>query len=607
MKKIAMLMLCMASLLAVRGTDPLPSDSVLRRQAARMLMVGFKGDAADDKSDAARYVRDLHVGAIVLFDVDLTGTAKIGSRNITSKDRLVKLTEQLHGWSDQPLIVTLDQEGGLVARLKPQYGFKPTRSAKWIGRANSVDTTRRYARQIAKDLRECGINLNLAPVVDLDDPNSPAIGGLDRGFASDPAAVAKHAGWWIDEHRKQGVACALKHFPGHGSSRGDSHYGLVDVTDTWSAKDMEPFRRLIDAGDADAIMTAHIYNLAIDPQYPATLSKLTIDSLLRGELGFDGVVISDDMYMEGIISEYGIEEALALAINAGVDMLCVGNNIKTGFEPDRPFRLVDMIVNAVREGKIPAERLAEANRRIDRLARKADLKERPLMVGHRGSLYGVENTGRSFANGARMGYQYLETDVRMTADSVLVCSHDEDNIRLGGSLKIADATLAELKVQPLRQTRRNLRFEGEIATLEEYLDTCRALGALPLIELKWGTGINSKDCSNIPVLIDLIESKGFRGDCIILTSMKPCLEYIRTNYPDIQLQFLTGKYWPNHFDWCKQWRMDVDIQGGFFDEETVKKFHDEGLKVNVWTIDDPAAAEKYASWGCDFITTDFLK
>lgn len=607
MKKIAMFMLCMASMLAVHAAGELPSDSVLRRQAARMLLVGFKGDSAGDTSDAARYVRDLHVGGIVLFDVDLTGSAKIGSRNVTSKDKLIKLTENLRGWSDQPLIISLDQEGGRVARLKPQYGFKPTRTAKWIGEANSVDTTRRYARQVARELRECGINLNLAPVVDLSDPECPAIGGLERGFAADPATVAKHAGWWIDEHRKQGVGSALKHFPGHGSSRGDSHYGLVDVTETWSDKDMEPFRRLIGAGDADAIMTAHIYNLAIDPDYPATLSKLTIDSLLRGELGFDGVVISDDMYMEGIISKYGIEEALALAINAGVDMLCVGNNIKTGFEHDRPMRLVDIIVKAVKEGKIPCERLAEANRRIDALARKADCRERPLMVGHRGSLYGVENTGRSFANGARMGYQYLETDVRMTADTVLVCSHDEDNTRLGGTLKIADATLAELKAQPLRQTRRNLSFEGEIATLAEYLDTCRAMGALPLIELKWGTGINSKDCSNIPALIDLIEAKGFRNSCIILTSMKPCLEYIRTNYPDIELQFLTGKYWANHFDWCKQWRIGADIQGGFFDEEAVRKFHDEGLKVNVWTIDDPADAEKYASWGCDFITTDFLK
>lgn len=607
MKKIGLLMLCMASALAMAAADALPSDSVLRRQAARMLLVGFKGDAAGPKSDAARYVRDLHVGGIVLFDVDLTGSAKLGSRNITSKEKLVKLTDNLRGWTDQPLIIALDQEGGRVARLKPRYGFKPTRTAKWIGEANSVDTTRHYARSVAEELSQCGINLNLAPVVDLSDPECPAIGGLERSFGSDPASVAKHAGWWIDEHAKQGVACSLKHFPGHGSSRGDSHYGLVDVTETWTDADLEPFRRLIDSGSADAIMTAHIYNLDIDPQYPATLSRLTIDSLLRGQMGFDGVVISDDMYMEGIIGKYGIDEALALAINAGVDMLCVGNNIKTGFEADRPRRLVDIIVKAVKEGKIAPERLAEANRRIDALARKADCKARPQMVGHRGSLYGVENTGRAFANGAKMGYRYLETDVRVTADSVLVCSHDEENTRLGGSLKVADATLAQLKAQPLSQTRRNLRFQGEIATLAEYLDTCRATGVLPLIELKWSTGINSKDCSNIPMLIDLIEAKGYRGSCIILTSMKPCLEYIRTHYPDIELQFLTGKYWANHFDWCKQWRIDADIQGGYFDAETVKKFHDEGLKVNVWTVNNPADAEKYARWGCDFITTDFLK
>lgn len=231
--------------------------------------------------------------------------------------------------------------------------------------------------------------------------------------------------------------------------------------------------------------------------------------------------------------------------------------------------------------------------------------QNPVIVGHRGSLYGVENTRESFENGVKLGYDYLETDIRVTADTIIVCSHDEDNIRLGGSLKIAESTLEELKAQDLHQTRRTLRFNGNIATFDEYLDICKEGGASPLIELKWGTGINSNDFSNIPLLINALDEKGLRDSCIIITSMKPCLEYIRTNYPDIQLQFLTGQYWRNHFDWCKEWKIDADIQRGHFDADDVRKFHEAGLKVNVWTVNDKADMQRFTDMGCDFITTDF--
>lgn len=230
---------------------------------------------------------------------------------------------------------------------------------------------------------------------------------------------------------------------------------------------------------------------------------------------------------------------------------------------------------------------------------------KPIMVGHRGSLYGVENTVESFRNGADLGYEYLETDFRVTADSVLVCSHDEHLKRLSGdSIVVAEATLAELQGLPLRQTRGGVEYTGRLASAQEYLDVCREKGVRPLIELKWSTGINSKDCSNIPMLIDFIEKNGFRDKCIILTSMKPCLEYIRKHYPDVTLQFLTGQYWPNHFDWCLEHRMDVDIQRTYFTAEDVRKFHDAGLKVNVWTVNTPEDIATYTEAGCDFLTTD---
>lgn len=235
--------------------------------------------------------------------------------------------------------------------------------------------------------------------------------------------------------------------------------------------------------------------------------------------------------------------------------------------------------------------------------------ELPILVGHRGSSYGVENSVESFANGAKRGYLYLETDFKVTKDLKLVCTHDDDISRLSGgtsTLTIAGSTLDELQAVPLTQTRLGTTYTGRLCSAQEYLDVCKEYNVRPLIELKWATGINSNDQSNIPMLIKLIEDNGFRDKCIILTSMKPCLEYIRTNYPDIELQFLTGQYWANHFDWCVQWKIDVDIQAGYFDKATVQKYHDAGLKVNMWTTNDNAGYKQYGNWGCDFITTDNL-
>lgn len=230
----------------------------------------------------------------------------------------------------------------------------------------------------------------------------------------------------------------------------------------------------------------------------------------------------------------------------------------------------------------------------------------PKLCGHRGSIWGVENTAEAFINGAKKGYTYLECDVKVTSDGQHVISHDDTTNRLGGSLTIASSTLAQLKAETYTQTRSGVTYTGTICTLAEYLDICTDYGVHPLIELKWATGINSNDTSGIPALISLIESKGHRADCIIFTSMKPCLEKIRTLYPDITLQFLTGQYWANHFDWCVQWSIDADIEGGYFDKATVKQYHDAGLKVGVWTVDTANGYRTYGNYGCDFITTNSL-
>lgn len=228
----------------------------------------------------------------------------------------------------------------------------------------------------------------------------------------------------------------------------------------------------------------------------------------------------------------------------------------------------------------------------------------PKLVGHRGSGYGLENSAESFANGVKLGYDYLETDVKMTKDKRFVCSHDDDTKRLGGSLTIAESTLEQLQSETLTQKRGDKEYSGNICSLQEYLQIIKDANIGAVIELKWTTGINSNDQSNIPYLIAAIDSMHMRDRVIILTSMKPCLEYIRQNYPDITLQFLTGKYWSNHFDWCVQWKIDADIQAGYFDESTVQKYHDAGLLVNMWTTNTDEGYNNYTSMGCDFITTD---
>lgn len=235
------------------------------------------------------------------------------------------------------------------------------------------------------------------------------------------------------------------------------------------------------------------------------------------------------------------------------------------------------------------------------------ISAQPLIVGHRGSQWGVENSAEAFINGALKGYHYLECDIKVAGDGTIVVSHDDSTKRLGGNLAVNKASLDELKAETYTQTRGGITYTGSICTLAEYLDICVEYNVLPLIELKWATGINSNNQSGIPTLVQLIEEKGFRDRCIILTSMKPCLEYLRTRYPDIDLQHLSWKYSRKNFKWCKQWNINADIHHSAINRRIIKKYHNAGLKINTWTINSHSAYKKYAQMGCDFITTDNLQ
>ncbi|MHC4708717.1 MAG: glycoside hydrolase family 3 N-terminal domain-containing protein [Planctomycetota bacterium] len=203
---------------------------------------------------------------------------------------------------------------------------------------------------------------------------NPVIGWLDRSFSADPEVVTLHAGEFIRAHRQYGVLCALKHFPGHGSSTRDSHLGFTDISDTWSSKELGPYEVLIREELADVIMTAHVFNANLDAEFPATLSKPVLTDLLRDQLFFYGVVISDDMQMRAIRDHYGFVTALQRAIEAGVDIILISNN--SVFEEDAASRAIAIIKNLVDEGKITSQRIDQSYLRIkklkQRLQRRAD-------------------------------------------------------------------------------------------------------------------------------------------------------------------------------------------------------------------------------------------
>lgn len=232
----------------------------------------------------------------------------------------------------------------------------------------------------------------------------------------------------------------------------------------------------------------------------------------------------------------------------------------------------------------------------------------PYLVGHRGSIWGVENTSQAFINGAKKGYDYLETDIKVTKDGKFVCWHDDNLTKASGQPAIASNTLSYLKSLKLSQTRDGVAYTGYICTLEEYLDICKEYGVAPVIEFKWATGINSNDCSNIPALVKIVEEKGFRNNCYIFTSMQKCLQYVKTNYPDMEIMYLCyDTAFESSRSWCITNKAHIGPGvGSGITKAGVQAYHDNGLLVNAWSINSTSEYTKYGNYGCDFITTDYL-
>lgn len=338
----------------------------------QMIMVGFRGTAVQPNDPIMAAIRDQQIGGIWLCDLVTPQGERVG--NIASADQLSDLIATLKRAAPNPLLVAIDAEGGRVIRLKPEYGFPPTQSAETLGAMDDPDATASAAAAIATTLKRMGVHLNLAPVIDLNRaPENPSLGGKGRCFSSDPDAVIRHAKAFIHQHHAAGGLCAIKHFPGQGSAQDDAHDDIADVTETWSGDELTPFTELCRNGLADAVLVGHVIHRKLDPERPATLSQPIIHDLLRGELGFDGVVICDDLGMGAIHRHYAFEDAIAGAVDAGVDILLHAN---TGlYYPDMAQRVFAALRRLVDIGRISAARIDASYARIRRLkARIADLE-----------------------------------------------------------------------------------------------------------------------------------------------------------------------------------------------------------------------------------------
>lgn len=339
----------------------------LRASIGQLFLLGFQGDSDNNISQIRDDIRRKNAGGVILFDKFLAeGRAP---HNISSPEQVRSLTAILQEEADGRLLITIDQEGGHVRRLKEEQGFPNLPAPQELARDRSLKTSRKYAARTAELLHELGINVNFTPPADINvNPDNPIIGKLGRSFSADPAIVTDHCRIWLEEQRKARIVGCLKHFPGHGSSTGDSHLRFIDISETWTEEELVPYRRLVHEKLVDIIMTGHLFNNRLDPNYPATLSTSTLTGLLRNQLGYEGLIITDDMQMQGIISRFGILDAIVMALTAGTDMILLGNNITC--EPELFTEAVRHIERAVKQKHLSEARIHQAAARVQTLKNK---------------------------------------------------------------------------------------------------------------------------------------------------------------------------------------------------------------------------------------------
>lgn len=342
----------------------------LRNKIGQMLVMGFSGTEINDNSPVAQWLSNDGLGGVLLFDKDLS--TNLYGKNLKNQAQIKQLIHQLNDYAsrvscyneEHPLLTALDYEGGVVDRLTHIDGCMSTMRPAELAKL-SLSEFNEEAGQMAITLSSLGFNLNFAPVVDLNlNDQEGIIGKLGRSFSADPELVVRVARQFVDVFNRFGVACCYKHFPGHGSAVGDTHEGFVDVTDSFHFDELAPYQSLLgDVYKPVMVMTAHVVNKHLDSKgLPATLSHEVLTGLLRETMGYDGVIISDDLQMQAIANHFSIEEALCLTINAGSDMIIFGNQLGAISAPE----VIDHIEQLVLHKKIDISRIDDAYRRIAR-------------------------------------------------------------------------------------------------------------------------------------------------------------------------------------------------------------------------------------------------
>mgnify|MGYP001148208434 CR=1 FL=1 len=333
----------------------------LQKLLGQLFIIGFRGNEVTSTSPIAADISVRALGGVILFDNFLTTPAE--SSNVVSAKQLSSLCTTLQNLASSKLIIGIDQEGGRVCRLKDKHGFQSIPSPEEMGKDESFQLSLNQAKKTGELLSENGINVNFAPVADLNsNPDNPIIGKFGRSFSASSETVTRHCEIWIEQMEKCGVLGCMKHFPGHGSSTKDSHFDFVDITKSWKENELLPYKNLIDQQKVRAIMLGHLFHSDMDTQYPASLSRRIVGNLLRRQMQFHGLVITDDIQMKAISSRYGLLESVILALNAGVDMIIIGNNL--AYDSDILAKIYKHVDQALLQGHISLKTLENAYTRV---------------------------------------------------------------------------------------------------------------------------------------------------------------------------------------------------------------------------------------------------
>ncbi|PIU14423.1 glycoside hydrolase family 3 [bacterium (Candidatus Gribaldobacteria) CG08_land_8_20_14_0_20_39_15] len=361
--------------LAVVGDSQVPdenssADVQLKEKIGQMLIVGFRGVDFSEQSFIGKALADLKPGGIVLFDFDVPSQAF--PRNIVNAAQTKKLIVDLQSHSDIPLFVAVDVEGGMVNRLKPEYGFMAIPSAQQMGK-QSIQQTEEIARNLGQELFDLGFNFDFAPVVDVNvNPQNPIIAKLGRSFSSQPQKVIEQAAAFIKGLEQYKIITSIKHFPGHGSSQADSHNGVTDITESYKSPELWPFQELFKSGLAKTVMVGHLVNKNIDPEFPATFSNIFIGQILKQNLGFQGLVVCDDLQMAAISQNYTLEQSAVKMVSAGCDLLIISNNVQT-YDETAPYRGRDAILEAIRNKAISEDSINNSFVKIQALKKEVGI------------------------------------------------------------------------------------------------------------------------------------------------------------------------------------------------------------------------------------------